>query len=412
MNKFETTLRKILNSPLGIIIFIVSLAAFYPPYELEIIPVYQTYVPYARYICGGFLIIAFFMLYISRLRFFRDNWYLIGACVFIAALIYSTILSPTGFMEGALGSKGLLSIFLVMTFAVFLRSGPKQYLLIGFFIFLAVNIANTYCIYHYWGTGLWEVWQQYRHPYISIVGNYNGGVEYVLPMAILGSAYAHRYGRWMDYINYPAMVMSLIMAFKVNSETQKAVFIAIILFMLIGNICMISNGFAKVIRWIFNPVLLTLVNLVFFISVIWMNKTAWLARFGADPGFHGRRSVWDKAISLIKSNPLWGSGFESVDMKAMKLGNKAHCHSFFLEIPYMMGIIGVIIASILIIILIVAIIRCRNSSIAFMMSGMLFALCLTNLFETYGATFFVFGLGLIYYVVKCCGDGERLRRRR
>lgn len=412
MNRFENTLNKILNSPLGVIVFIASLVAFYPPYELEIIPQYITYVPYVRYICGGFLIISFFLLYISRLRVFRDNWYLLAACAFIASLLYSTFLSPTGYMEGAMGTKGMLSLFLLLSFAVFLRSGPKQYLLIAFFIFLAVNILNTYCIYHYWGVGLWEEWQVYRHPVISIVGNYNGGVEYVLPMAICGSAFAHKYGRWLDFINYPAMIMSLIMAFKVDSETQKVVYVVILLFMILGNICMASVGFARVIRWILNPVVLVAVNLYVYVTVIWMNLTGWIARLGVDTGFHGRRHVWDMAISWIRVNPIWGSGFESVDSKAVKITGYAHCHSFFLEIPYMTGIIGCLICLAMLTIVIVAIIRCRHSAMALMMSGMLFALCMTNLFETYGATFFVFVLGMICYVCKCCGAEPERRRLR
>jgi len=410
MNALEKTINKILDSVLGIIIFIVSLAAFYLPYEAEIIPEVLKVLPYVRYVCGAVLIVAFFLLYISRMRVFRDNWFLVPLILFLGVLVYSTFLNGTD-MQGALGSKGVVALFAVLTVAVFFRVNPKKYLLIAFFMFLAVNILNTYCIFRFWGTGLWEVWHVSRNPLISIVGNYNGGIEFVLPMAVCGSAYAHRFGKWMEAVNYPAMLMSIVMAFKVDSETQKAAFLIILIFMVITDITIASRGFAKVVRWIFNPVLWLLATLGIYVTIVWMNLTEWFTRFGLSRSMHGRRKVWNMAIDWIGRKPVWGSGFENVDQKAQKIVGYAHCHCLFLEIPYMTGIVGSIFFAALIITAVVALLRCRNSRVALITSAMFLALCIANLFETYGITFFVLSLGLIYYISKTCGDEEGKKRK-
>ena len=143
MNTFEITIRKILDSAAGILLFIVSLAAFYMPYEIRIIPAVAQALPMARYILSGLLLIAFFLLYGSSLTVFRGNWALWAAAGFVGVLIFSTVMNG-GDLEGALGTYGLAGLFLVMDIAVFFKVNPKKYLLIAFFLLLLVNIANTY----------------------------------------------------------------------------------------------------------------------------------------------------------------------------------------------------------------------------------------------------------------------------
>ena len=191
-NKVEFYTTKLLNSAAGVLLFLVSMAAFYLPYEVRIIPVVKQYLVPVRLVCAGLLILALFFLYCSSLTFFRGNWALLAACAFVGVLIFSTRMNG-GDMENALGTYGLAGVFLVMTIAVFFRVNPKKYLLLAFFLLLAANIANIYTVYHYWGVGMWEEYGLYRNIFFTLVGNYNGGIEYVLPMAICGSAYAARY---------------------------------------------------------------------------------------------------------------------------------------------------------------------------------------------------------------------------
>ncbi len=411
MNSVYKYSRKVLNSPLGVILFLVSLAAFYTPREVSIMPVVVQYITPVRYVCGALLIIAFFLIYISGGRLFRDNWFLLPSAAFIAILIYSTYINNAD-METALGGRGLAAVFLVLLVAVFFKVNMKKYLAISFFVLLAFNIANTYCVFHYWGVGMWEVWGVSRNKYFVLVGNYNGGVEYVLPMAVCGSAYAHRYGKWLEIFNYPAMIMSLIMAIKCNSDTQIIVFSVILAGMLLGDIAFASKGFAKVLKNVFNPVVMVAVNLVAWFSIVWLDITGWLEKIGIDPDFHGRRHIWDMAIEWIKAKPVWGNGLETEAVKSSKIVGYAHCHSWFLDIVYMTGIVGSIAAFIMLIVVIVAIFRLKNNRLSYIMSGMLFALCLTNLFETYTVTFFVFTLAMIYYIAKNGSESPAVRKRK
>ena len=399
MNAVERVMNKILNSALGIVLFITTMAAFYLPYEAEICPPVLMVLPYFRQVCGALIIIAFFVLYISRLRVFRDNWYLIAAGAFIAVLIWSTYINR-GDMEGVLGNKGLTAIFAVLNMAVFLRVNPKKYLLIAFFWYLLINVANTYCLFRFWGIGLWEEWGVRRNELITIVGNYNGGVEFVLPMAVCGSAYAHRYGKWLEYLNYAAMIMSLAMALKCDSLTQIAVFAAIMVFMLIGDICMIAKPIATVVRWILNPMVLVGANAMTYLLVIWLGRAQFFANIGIDTSFHGRRHIWDMAIYYIQQKPLLGHGLEDVNTVAGKIYGYAHAHSFFLHTHYMTGIAGFFLIAVMLVLVVISWFRVRNDRVAYVMSFMMGCLCMTNLFEMYTVQFFVYTLGIIYYIGK------------
>ena len=412
MNAVEKTITNWLNSFVGVVIFTVSMIAFYLPYEVEIIPeVVKALVP-VRYVCGGLLIVCFFVLYCSRKRVFRDNWYLWAACIFMGMLVFTTYMNGAD-MSSVLGKKGVTGIFAILNMAVFLKVNPKKYLLIAFFWYLLINIANTFCLFYFWGVGLWEEWGTVRSELISLVGNYNGGVEFVLPMAVCGSAWAHRYGKWLEYINYAAMVMSVIMALKCDSLTQVAVFCAMIFFMILGDIAMIAKGAARVIRWIFNPVFLTVINLIAYVGIIWMGNSGWLSRFGIDPDFHGRRHIWDMAINLIQQKPIWGHGLESVDVIANKIYGYAHAHSFFLQTQYMTGIVGTAVLAAALVIVIVAWFRVKNDRLAYVMSFTMCCLCLTDLFEMYTVPFFIYTLGIIYYIGKTNVDeAPKARKKR
>ena len=388
----------ILNSPFGILLFIVSMAAFYLPYEIEIIPAVVAALPAIRIVCGSLLIICFMVLYCSSLTVFRNNWYLWALVLFLGVLAYSTYYNDAD-MASFLGKKALTSLFFVLDIAVFYKTNMKRYLLISFFWFLLINIANTYTVFHYWGIGLWEEWQVYRSPLISLVGNYNGGMEFAVPMAVCGSAWAHRYGKWLDIVNYAAMAMCLVMAFKCDSLTQQMVYAAIIFFMILGNIAMASKGFTKFLK-IFHPIVAVVIDFGLFIVLVLMRNASWLAKIGIDTNFHNRRHVWDMAIEWIHARPILGSGLETVGVKSSKIVGYAHCHCWYLEIPYMTGIIGSVAALLMLVAVIVALMRLKHYRLRYILTAMMFSFGLSLLMESYGVPYFVVVLGLIYYIAK------------
>ena len=396
MNAVERTTIRILNSFAGMVIFIISFAVFYMPYELRIIPQVSRAVTFAGYICEGVLLVSFFFLYASSLTVFRKNWALIAAAGFTGTLIFSTVMNGAD-IQSALGTYGLYGLFLAVDIAVFFKVDPRKYLLTAFFLLLAVNIANTYTVFRFWGTGMWETYGQSRNVFYSLIGNYNGGIEYVMPMAICGSAYAARYGRWLDIINYPAMFMSVIMAFRCDSATQKVAFCAIILFMVLGSFAMLFRRFARFLRLVFQPVILIAVDFAVFISVVLLNKTNWVVSIGIDPDFHNRRHIWNMSMEYIKANPVWGNGQETVAQEASKITGYAHSHCTYLEIAYKTGFIGAVFMILMLVAVIVSLYRCRDDRLSFMMSAMLFIFGLAAIAETYPMPYVILCLALIYY---------------
>ena len=407
MNKVEQITTKILNSVFGMLLFVISMAAFYLPYEIRIIPVVEQYLTPVRYVCAGLLFLALLFLYCSSLTLFRSNWALLAAIGFVAVLIFSTKMNG-GDMESALGTYGLAGVFLLMDIAVFFKVNPKKYLLIAFFLLLLANVANTYTVYHYWGVGMWETYGVSRNTFYSLVGNYNGGIEYVMPMALCGSAYAHRYGKWLEILNYAAMLMSLIMAVKCDSMTQEIAFAGILAFMLVGDIAMIFKGFAKFARVICTPVILIAVDFVVFISVIVLNKSNWVASLGIDPDFHNRRHIWNMSMEWIQANPIWGSGQETVAVEASKITGYAHSHCTYLEIAYKTGFVGVVCLLLMLAAVIVALYRNHHDRVRYIMSGLLFVFGLAAIAETYPMVCVMLCLGLIYYIAKNTNDTAKV----
>ena len=408
MNKVEQITTDILNSILGILVFVVSLLAFYLPYEIRIIPQVQEHLTTVRIVCAAILIVAFLFLYGSSFTIFRGNWALVAAVGFIGVLIFSTKMNG-GDMSSALGTYGLAGIFLVMDIAVFFKVNPKKYILLAFIILFIISMVNVYTVYHYWGVGMWEDYGNYRNVYYSLIGNYNGGIEYVLPMAICGSAYAHRYGKWLEIVNYTAMTANLFMAFKCDSLTQEVTFAAMLAFMIMGDIMMLSKGFAKIIRIICQPIILAAVDFALFVSIVVINKTNWVAAIGLDPDFHNRRHIWNMSMDWIRANPIWGSGQETVAAEATKITGYAHSHCTYLEVAYKTGFVGSVCMVLMIAAAVVAIYRNRHDRTSYILTAMLFLFGLAAVDETYPMVYVLLCLGLIYYIAKCTNETGKVK---
>ena len=303
-----------------------------------------------------------------------------------------------GDMESVLGTHGFCAVFLLLCISVFFRVNPKRYLLMAFFLLLAANIANIYTVYHYYGIGMWEEYGQYRNTFFSLVGNYNGGIEYVMPMAICGFSWASRYGGWLEMINYAAVVASLFMAVKCDSLTQMIAYAAILVFMAAGDFSFLSRKYAAVLRTIFQPLILIAVNLAVFVSVVVLNQTNWVAYLGIDPDFHNRRHIWNMSMDWIRENPVWGSGQETVAQEAAKITGYAHSHCTFLEVAYKTGFVGTVFLLLLLAASTVAVYRCRHHHLAYVLSVLAFLMGLAAIAETYPMEYVILCLGLVYYI--------------
>ena len=413
MKELNKIMISILNSFFGIVLFIVSFAAFYLPYELRIIPSVAGVLMPVRMACGGLVAICFLLLYISNLRVFRDNWVLWAGAGFILVLIFSTKMNG-GDMEGALGTYGLCGFFLILDVAVFFKVNPKRYMLIAFFMLFAVNMANTYTVYEYClvrGTGMWEEYGLYTNWFYSLVGNYNGGIEYVLPMAICGSAFAHRYGIWLEIFNYIAMIISLVTAVSCESVTQVTAFAIIIGLMIVADIAIASKAFARILKLVFQPAILVGIDFAVFVLVVVINKSNWVARLGIDPDFHNRRHIWNMSMEWISANPIWGNGHETIAAEAEKITGYAHSHCTYLEVAYKTGFVGTVFMILMLAAAIVSIYKSRHSRLSFILSGMLFVLGLSSVAETYPVVYLMLCFGFIYYISNNTNISENIKNR-
>ena len=400
MEKINEITCKILNSAAGIILCAVSLAVFYLPYELRIIPEVLDIAVYVADICAVLLILAFFALYISRMRLFRDNFFLWAALAFIAVLLYSTELNMADDMQGALGFKGLAAVFIAMMAAVFFRVNPKKYILTAFFVLMIYVVMNAYTVFAYWGVGMWEEYGQYRNVFFSLVGNYNGGIEYVIPMILCGLAYAHLYGAWLQILNYPLMILNLIMAVKCDSLTQELAFILILAAMVLGDILRLSDKAAGVVRHIFSPVILIAADIIIFLIVVVKQITSWVSIFGIDPDFHKRSHIWSMSLKLFESHPLWGNGQESVVMEASKITGYAHSHCTYLEIMYKTGTVGTVIMLIMTGLMIFSILKLSKHRTAYIISAVTGIFALAGIVESYPLVCVIMCFGLAYYICR------------
>ena len=185
----------------------------------------------------------------------------------------------------------------------------------------------------------------------------------------------------------------------------------ILVFMILGNFAMITDGIAKVLRVIFQPAILCAVDFLVFVSVVVINRTNWVAKLGIDPDFHNRRHVWNMSMDWIRQKPLWGNGQETVAAEASKITGYAHSHCTYLEIAYKTGFVGSVFMMLMLVFAVAALYLNRHSRVSFMMSAMLFLAGLACVAETYPMVYVMLCIGLIYYIAVNTNHTENAERR-
>lgn len=397
VTKFTTSL---LNSFFGVILFVVSCAAFFLPYEIRIVPQIAELLPKVQLVCCGILIICFLLLYASCVRVFRDNWMLWASVIFIALLIYATYINYAD-MGSALSDKGLLALANLLLFAVFFKVNPKRYLLIFYFIYLIFMAANNYSVFATWGTGMWNEWQTYLDDTYSLVGNYNLGIMYAMPVFITGSVWASKYGRWLEIINYLACFSCIWMAFKCHSVAQIIAYVVVLFVFILNDIMHAAPGFYKFLQ-IFNSAVLMIAVTILFFCIVVFEKLELLEKLGFDGDFHGRRAIWNNSMELIAQKPIFGNGVETIGTTASKFAETqaAHSHCFFLEVPYLTGIVGTVIFIAMIVICIIAVFRAKNIHTKWLLSALMGTTFLAAVVESYPTVFMIIVPGLVYYIAK------------
>lgn len=395
-NKFINTL---LNSLFGVILFVVSVLVFHMPYEIAIIPRVAGLLPILQNACGAILIICFLLLYISKPHYFKDIWFLILAAAFLAVLIYSTSINQVD-MQGAMSDSGLFALFNILILAIFIKVNPKRYLFIFYIIYLVVSIANTYTVFSTAGVGMWHDWQTYLDPTYSLVGNFNLGIMFAMPMLIAGTVWSSKYGRWLKPINYLVGMSLIAMAIKCSSDTQLIVYGLTILIMILNDLMHAAKGLYKILR-IFNAAVLFAIDFIIFFVTVVLNRMDFFAKIGYDGDFHGRRNIWNIAKSWIVEKPVFGNGVETLDYTASKwmpYTDAGHAHCFFLEVPYQTGLVGSVIFLAMVVVAIIAILRAKNIHIKWLTGSLMAVTFMAGIVESYPMVFMIIVIALCYYI--------------
>jgi len=207
------------------------------------------------------------------------------------------------------------------------------------------------------------------------------------------------------------MIMSLMMAFKCDSATQEIAFAGIIVFMILGNFAMIFKKFARLIRIVFQPVILTAIDFAVLVSVVLINKTNWVQALGIDPDFHNRRHVWNMSMEWIRQSPVWGYGQETVAVEASKITGYAHSHCTYLEVAYKTGFVGSVFMILMLAAAIVALYRNKHNGVAFILAVFMFITGLSAIADTYPMVYILLCIGLIYYIAENTGLHDNSEHR-
>jgi len=205
--------------------------------------------------------------------------------------------------------------------------------------------------------------------------------------------------------------MSLYMAIRCESVTQIIAFVAIMGFMVLGDIAMLSDGFAKALKLVFQPAIFVGLDLAAFIFVVVIDKSNWVQRLGLDPDFHNRRHIWNMAMDWIKANPVWGSGQETVAAEASKITGYAHAHCTYLETAYKTGFVGTVFLILMLVAAVVAIYRNRHGRVSYILTILLFLFGLACVAEAYPMPYVLLCLGLVYYTAKHTNETESAKDR-
>lgn len=195
-----------------------------------------------------------------------------------------------------------------------------------------------------WKTGIPSITQNSEYPY-HLYGNVNTTIRMILPGMLCSSLINREKGKKFNHISLIYLLGFVFIYFYVYPATTSLIAIAIITaWILLENLFIkqLSNIYLLYILLIFALELL----IVIFPNEMFIKTITGLLNKSTD--FTGRSWLWTNAMNLVKNNPIFGVGRQTISNIKSTIGNMSGSHNYYLDILYQRGIVGFVLFLVLI----------------------------------------------------------------
>ena len=399
MTALQQKVNRILNSWIGVVLFLITLFFIQTPYFFEVMPAVKALSGYVR---GVVLILLLFCMVVldgSIRRMLREELLLFGCMAWGLILCISMQINGKS-LKYAIWNIIAYEVIVILLISVFSRVNLRKYLFVFFLYYLIINTVNNACVLFFYNTGMWLGSFQVMQPEYGFFGHINSGVICGLNSLLGGILYSRIYEKKWSIVNGVNLVYSLCTAFIIECVDQLVLYIVVAAVILICWIYDRKPAIQKVLKWV-NLKTIMVLNLLVFDAVVVLGNMGWMEMIGIDSGVHGRRELWDSVLTSVFDHPVIGQGFISwfrVLMSTNSYKTFWHQHSFYLQVLYETGLIGAAIFVFIFVICIIQLDKIRRFDLRFILGVLVgvFFLCLVVEITTRVELFLL--LSLCYYL--------------
>lgn len=373
------------------VIFIIAFIFFFPP---RMITVKETYIKIDFY----FKLLMCAYVYIISLCYLIRNRILpiiiVSINLFCGYLFLSTLINH-GDLKMALWTEWIIISAMVLLIWNSMERNPVWCLKTLWLIYYGAVLINLYYVFQYAQVGKRSLPMEE----IFFFGNFNVFIQWFLPAQIIAYVIYRNTGKLMAKILYLVVcVLNWGVIYYLKSSTSLVALTLFDIYMLLLN--------RKETAKIFNIVIYTIVNSIFFISIVVVriqNRAIEFLVTGlrSNMTFSGRTPIWDKALTSIKNHLILGVGIKPFDMKKAELGGFNHSHNLGLEILYTGGLIAIMLFALVVVVVMIKIVKAQDINYKFIGCFSAFIGCyfLSAQFESHSTMVSVICLSIVYFIL-------------
>jgi len=398
LNILQHRVNRILNSWIGVILFLVTLFFLTLPNELALIPVLGKLRKPALQILLILLALIFIILRSKDRTWIRKSGLILSTMLYWGIYFIALHMSASkNYYAMQYLGYAMVSILLV---AIYSQINLQKFLLIFFFFFLVYNTINNATGFFFNNTGMWtDSSFTVREHGMVFIGNVNSGIYPGMLSLFSGILYSRIYDRSWNLVNLANLLFSLGYAIVVSSVSQIVIDSCLGIVLILNFVPTWSSSLRKVLKW-FNAKTLLVLDLLIFDAVVILGNSGWMEMIGINPRMHGRRELWDTVLQSIIDHPVIGVGFES--WIPVTIGSSTQYfvneHCFFLSIPYQTGLVGTAAYAVIVILCIIRIGRTEWFEVKFILGvtfGLVFLFMVNEVMSSYYLFLF---LAWMYYI--------------
>lgn len=370
-------------------IFAVAFIALFPPRMLLTVDVYIKVDLYLKLIVVAYIYLISFC-YIVRYK--KMPFLVIAVSLYCIAVFVSTVVNH-GDIKVAIWADGILAIAMVLLIFNVMERNYDWGLKLLYIVYYVAILINLFFVFQTIGIGISDSMDR-----TFLFGNYNRFIKWFLPAQAIGYIISRKSEKKIVKVSFFLLcLLNVGVIFYVESATSIVVILIFDLYMLLFN-----NEVTKKILSIYTYLI---GNILFFICIVVLRVQndfiSNIVRYlGKNMTFSSRTPIWDNALYFIRQNPILGVGMESVENIKSKLGFSA-VHNTFLEILYTGGAIGFTFFAIIVTVIVIKIIRCRNVDYKIIGCLSMFLGCyfLSAQFESHTIMVSVINFSIVYFLL-------------